>query len=86
MGVPLRIGVIGGAGWLGGAIAESMLKAGVVEPDGLTLSYRSRRPEILPGAAWTPDNQELADRSDVVSMSYGPPTGAPSRWMPEASC
>lgn len=71
-GTGLRIGVIGGAGWLGGAIAEAVLAAGVARPEGLSLSYRSRRPDRLPGAFWTTDNQALADRSDVVVLSVRP--------------
>ena len=72
MATGLRIGVIGGAGWLGGAIAEAMLAAGVVAPAGLSLSYRSRRPDRFPGAFWTDDNQALADRSDVIVLSVRP--------------
>ncbi|CCM76038.1 pyrroline-5-carboxylate reductase family protein [Rhizobium mesoamericanum] len=72
MNVALRIGVIGGAGWLGGAIANSMLNAGIVRSEHLSLSYRSGKPERLPGAFWTTDNQDLVDRSDVVIMSVRP--------------
>ncbi|MGY5775308.1 pyrroline-5-carboxylate reductase family protein [Rhizobium sp. LEGMi135b] len=72
MSGPTRIGIIGGAGWLGGAIARSLVKAGVVTESDLALSFRGRRPETLPGASWTADNQELADRSDIVVMSVRP--------------
>lgn len=71
-GKGLRIGVIGGAGWLGGAIAAAMLDAGIVEPENLSLSYRRQRPERFPGAFWTTDNQALANRSDVVIVSVRP--------------
>lgn len=67
-----RIGVIGGGGWLGGAIARAALDAGVVTPDRLALSYRSRPGAGFPGAFWTRDNQALADRSDVVVVSVRP--------------
>ncbi|MDQ0323000.1 pyrroline-5-carboxylate reductase [Pararhizobium capsulatum DSM 1112] len=71
-GTGLRIGVIGGAGWLGGALAGAMLDAGVVEPQNLSLSYRSRRPDHSPASFWTTDNQALTDRSDVVILSVRP--------------
>ena len=71
-GKGLRIGIIGGSGWLGGAIAAGMLDAGIVTPPDLSLSYRSEFPDRFPGAFWTSDNQALADRSDVVVLSVRP--------------
>ncbi|MBB5574881.1 MULTISPECIES: pyrroline-5-carboxylate reductase family protein [Rhizobium] len=68
----LRIGIIGGAGWLGSAIAASVLKAGIVSPADLSLSYRRGKPARFPGSFWTVDNQELADRSDVIILSVRP--------------
>lgn len=69
---PVRIGIIGGAGWLGGAIAEAMLNAGVVEPQNLSLSYRTNRPDRFSSAFWTADNQTLADRCDIIILSVRP--------------
>ncbi|OKP76813.1 pyrroline-5-carboxylate reductase [Ensifer adhaerens] len=71
-GGPLRVGVIGGAGWLGGAIADAILDAGIVEPQNLSLSYRSERPDRFNRSFWTSDNQALADRSDVIVLSVRP--------------
>ena len=71
-GGPLRVGVIGGAGWLGGAIAKAILDAGIVEPQDLSLSYRRDRPDRFNRSFWTTDNQELADRSDVIVLSVRP--------------
>ncbi|MEW9613296.1 pyrroline-5-carboxylate reductase dimerization domain-containing protein [Shinella sp. S4-D37] len=71
-GKSLRIGVIGGAGWLGGAIAAAVLDAGIADPRDLGLSYRSTRPDRFPDAFWTADNQALADRSDVIVLSVRP--------------
>jgi pyrroline-5-carboxylate reductase len=68
----LRIGVIGGAGWLGGAIAGALLDAGLARPSDLSLSYRRGVPNLFPEAHWTKDNQELADRSDVIMVSVRP--------------
>lgn len=70
--VSLKIGVIGGGGWLGGAIARSIVDAGVVRPGDLSLSYRREQPKRFPEAFWTTDNQALADRSDVVILSVRP--------------
>lgn len=72
MSQALRIGVIGGAGWLGGAIAGSLLAAGVTVPQHLALSYRGNRPERFPDAFWTADNRALVERSDVVLVSVRP--------------
>lgn len=73
----LKLGIIGGAGWLGGAIAGAVLSGGVLRPEDLTLSYRSAKPERFPGALWTPDNQALVDRSDVIIVSV-----RPNDWQP----
>lgn len=72
MGTAIRLGIVGGAGWLGGAIASAALQASVVSAQDLALSYRSARPDRFAGAFWTDDNQALADRSDVVVLSVRP--------------
>ena len=68
----LRIGIIGGSGWLGGAFAQAILAAGIVSAEHLTLSYRSTRPARFSAARWTADNQKLADLSDVIIVSVRP--------------
>ena len=68
----LRIGVVGGGGWLGVAVVQSLLDAGVVQPQDLSLSYRRERPTQFPDALWTTDNQVLADCSDVIILSVRP--------------
>jgi pyrroline-5-carboxylate reductase len=68
----LRIGIVGGGGWLGAAIAGSILDAGIATPQSLALSYRSQQPDRFAGAFWTTDNQALADRSDVIVLSVRP--------------
>ncbi|PDT46549.1 pyrroline-5-carboxylate reductase [Sinorhizobium fredii] len=75
----LRIGIIGGGGWLGGAIAASILDAGLVQPHALSLSYRTEQPNRFEGSFWTTENQELADRSDVIIVSV-----RPADWPPLA--
>ncbi|SCB58951.1 pyrroline-5-carboxylate reductase [Rhizobium aethiopicum] len=72
MSVSLRIGIIGGGGWLGGAIAGSILDSGLVDPQNLCLSHRGDQPLRFPDSFWTKDNQELAGRSDVILLSIRP--------------
>lgn len=72
MNSSMRIGVIGGGGWLGSAIVGSILDAGVVREQDLSLSYRREKPNRLPQAFWTTDNQVLADRSDMIVLSVRP--------------
>ncbi|QND45603.1 NAD(P)-binding domain-containing protein (plasmid) [Rhizobium lusitanum] len=68
----LRTGIVGGSGWLGGAIAGSLLDAGLVEQQTLSLSYRKEQPQRFANAFWTTDNQALADRSDIIILSVRP--------------
>ena len=72
MSIDATIGVIGGGGWLGGAIIEALLSTGALTPDRLVWSSRQRRPERWPSSAWTNDNQELTDRSDLIILSVRP--------------
>jgi len=67
------IGIIGGAGWLGSAIARSMLDAGFVEPSRLVLSSRSGAGLAgWPDVACLADNRALTARADVVILSVRP--------------
>jgi len=67
-----RVGIIGGAGWLGTAIAKALLASGTVTAERLTCSYRSSKPENPLAGAWTGDNRKLVDQSDVVVLSVRP--------------
>lgn len=69
---PLKIGVVGGGGWLGGAIVTSLLNAGIIRAGDVSLSHRREPPNRFPGAYWTSDSQLLADRSDVIILSVRP--------------
>lgn len=68
----LTLGVVGGGGWLGGAIVQCLLDSGVITPERLHLSSRRPREGLFPGATWLQDNQELVDRSDIVLLSVRP--------------
>jgi pyrroline-5-carboxylate reductase len=69
------IGVIGGAGWLAGALLRPALAKGVVAAEDLILS--SRRPTIAGFEAWpgirtTSDNAALAADAEIVILSVRP--------------
>ena len=70
-----RLGVIGGAGWLAGALLRPALAKGRVRAEDVILS--SRRPQVSGFEAWpgirtTTDNRELARQSDIVILSVRP--------------
>ncbi|WP_105385049.1 pyrroline-5-carboxylate reductase family protein [Neorhizobium alkalisoli] len=67
-----RVGIVGGAGWLGTAIARALLDTGTVPSDRLTCSFRSRKPETALACTWTQDNAQLAENSDVIILSVRP--------------
>jgi pyrroline-5-carboxylate reductase len=72
MEASIRIGIVGGNGWIGGALARAIVETGLLPAADLTLSCRSAPPDWLPGAVWTHDNQALADSVDVVILSVRP--------------
>lgn len=67
-----RVGIIGGAGWLGSAIARSLVQSGSIQPDQLVCSYRSNLPLENISCQWTTDNNELTKGSDVVILCVRP--------------
>lgn len=72
MSMTPRIGIIGGNGWIGGALARTLVETGVTAETDLILSCRSAAPGWLPGATWTHDNQALAEAADIVVLSVRP--------------
>lgn len=68
----LKIGIVGGTGWLAQTLIKAMLAKGVVAATELGVSYRNTPPQdFTPGLATT-DSQELADRADVIMLSVRP--------------
>lgn len=67
-----RIGIVGGGGWLGSAIAMALVQSGYIRPDELVCSYRSKLPRENIGCRWTNDNDELIRASDVVILCVRP--------------
>jgi len=67
------VGIIGGTGWLGGALAQALIDSGFISADRLFLSNRSgRHPLAEGGARLMTDNQALVDASDTVIISVRP--------------
>lgn len=71
-----RIGIIGGNGQLGGAIARRLVLSGAVGADGVRVSCRSGRAEVPPGVVVGADNQALADACDTVILAVPPAAAA----------
>ena len=71
----LRMGVVGGTGQLGSAIATAWLASGEVAPEDLWISNRTGTAtgfEHWPSVNCTASNQELADHCDVILLSVPP--------------
>ncbi|MBD0416992.1 pyrroline-5-carboxylate reductase family protein [Oryzicola mucosus] len=70
------VGIVGGAGWLGSAIATRGLSAGVLSSKSLLIissrSPRGNRFANWPEIVWTADNEELSRRADIVVLSVRP--------------
>ncbi|WP_053214115.1 pyrroline-5-carboxylate reductase [Pseudomonas sp. Q12-87] len=67
------LGIIGGTGWLGGAIAKAMLAKALLQAGNLVISNRSgSHPLAQQGACLVTDNQALVDRSDIVILAVRP--------------
>ena len=72
---PQTIGVVGGSGQLGGAIARALLRSGCVAPEQLWISNRSGATagfEEWNGIEFTTSNQDLVDACQVVLLSVPP--------------
>lgn len=74
MTIDMRIGIIGGNGWLGNAIASAAIASGTIAGDRLILSGRSDKRGALPvpGAGHTRDNAELTSAADVIVLCVPP--------------
>jgi pyrroline-5-carboxylate reductase len=71
----ITLGIIGGSGMLGRAIAAGLLKAGAVPPEQLWVSNRSGSSAGFgdwPGVTFTSDNQSLAGACDVILLCVPP--------------
>ena len=66
------LGIIGGTGWLGRAIADAVLESGFIAADCLLISNRSGSSTFGPDVRVLADNQALVELSDVVVLSIRP--------------
>jgi len=75
MATPHSIGIVGGSGALGGAIARALLRKRYATAERLWISNRSGNAsgfEEWPGTRFTTRNQELVDACQVVLLSVPP--------------
>lgn len=67
------LGIIGGSGWLGGALARAVLDSRFIDADRLYLSNRSGdHPLAASGAHLLTDNQALVEASDTLVIAVRP--------------
>jgi len=67
------VGIIGGTGWLGGAIAKALLAKALLPAGRLVVSNRSgEHPLAQQGVCLVANNQLLVDRSDVIVIAVRP--------------
>ncbi|NBT51089.1 MAG: NADP oxidoreductase [Marivivens sp.] len=69
----MKIGIIGGTGWLGSALGKALLDRGHA-PDDLIILNRSGPRDDYFGrqVVWAADVTDLVDRSDVIILSVRP--------------
>ena len=75
----ISVGIVGGSGALGGAVARALLRGGDVAPERLWISNRGGRAAGFgdwPGVHVTTRNQDLADACQVVVLSVPPDRAA----------
>jgi len=75
MPVERKIGIVGGTGQLGSAIAQGWLSGSTVRQEDLWISNRSGKSfgfDAWPGVTFTASNRELADACDVIVFSVPP--------------
>ncbi|AOE65097.1 pyrroline-5-carboxylate reductase dimerization domain-containing protein [Pseudomonas corrugata] len=67
------LGIIGGTGWLGGAIAKALMAKSLLPAGNLIISNRTgRHPLAQQGVCLVTDNQALVTRSDMVIIAVRP--------------
>jgi len=75
MSLRKTLGLIGGTGQLGSAMATAWLESGCLAPDGFWISNRSGAGtgfDAWPDITFTNSNQTLADACDIVVLSVPP--------------
>lgn len=68
----LKLGIIGGGGWLAQTIIAALLKNSVLREDQIGISYRSKAPPHHPATFVTPDSQTLVENCEAIILSVRP--------------
>ncbi|PCD77749.1 pyrroline-5-carboxylate reductase family protein [Pseudothioclava arenosa] len=70
----MKIGIIGGCGWIGAALGRALVETGTVAAPELIILRRDGRPGTYFGHAvsWARDAAELVERADVIIVSVRP--------------
>jgi pyrroline-5-carboxylate reductase len=69
----MKIGIVGGAGWIGRTLLIGLIRGSVIEPASLLISgSKSTAPDLPDGVRYTTDNAYLVAQSDVVILSVRP--------------
>ena len=68
----LKIGIIGGAGWLAQTIIKALLHRGVLSERDIGVSYRSKPPAFFLPALSTTNSQDLIDVCETIILSVRP--------------
>ena len=70
----MQVGIIGGTGWLGGALGRALIGSGRVAPADLVILNRSgaRADYFGHRVSWAADVADLVARSEVVVVSVRP--------------
>lgn len=68
------VGIIGGTGWIGRAMAHRIIESDFIDPNSLVLSSRSDKgsKDELPRTRWTRNNEELTESSDIIVIAVRP--------------
>lgn len=72
MNTKLKIGVVGGGGWLAQTIIKALLEKRVIGESEVGISYRSTAPTEYSAALTTTNSQVLVDASETIILSVRP--------------
>lgn len=67
-----KVGIIGGAGWLGNVIVEALINHQALDETCIGVSFRHQVPSEKRAIFKTRDNQQLAEWADVIILSVRP--------------
>lgn len=70
----MKVGIIGGTGWIGGALGRALIETGRIAPQNLVILTRGGKAGSFGGhrVTWAADMADLVARSDVIVLSVRP--------------